>query len=220
MTSNTSKIQSFTVDGNSILSKSLIDQLKSSIDSASEKSCLVIQITGTKDQQLLTWPGSAPQLTVDLISKWEQLLRQIELLNSITCATIEGHCNECGLQLLLAADFRILQKDATININKDGMWPGMAIHRLANQLGTSAARRLVFFAKNISANKAFEEKLVDIIANDIEIEKDKFLSTLTTISLPSTYLRRSLLLEATSEPFETALGSHLAACDRLLKKMT
>jgi len=218
MTTNTSKIQHFKVDGNSILSNSLLDQIKSIIDSATENSCLVVQITGKKDQQLLTWPGSAPELNVHLISQWEQTLRQIELLNIVTCATIEGNCNECGLQLLLATDFRIFQKDATININDDGIWPGMAIHRLANQLGTSVARRLVFFEKKIIADKAFETNLVDLIANDIEIEKNNFLSNITTIRFPSIALRRSLLIEATSEPFETALGSHLAACDRLLRK--
>lgn len=216
-----SKVKSFQLDGNAILSNSLINHLNSaikSVNSASEENCIVFQITGTKDPDPHAWPGTTPELNVHLISQWEQTLRQIELFNILTCATIEGNCNECGLQLLLATDVRIIQKDATIQINDNGMWPGMAIHRLANQLGTSIGRRLVFFEKKITADEAFKIHLIDFIADDVDNERDKFLSSRATIKSSNIALRRSLLQEATSESFETALGSHLAACDRLLRK--
>jgi len=221
ISNDASRVKSFKLDGNAILSNSLIDQLKAvvnSVNSASEENCIVFQIIGTKDQDPQAWPGITPELSVHLISQWEQTLRQIELLNVLTCAIIERNCNECGLQLLLTTDVRIIQKDAIIQINHNGMWPGMTIHRLANQLGTSRGRRLVFFENKITAYRAFQIDLIDFIANDVDKERDSFLSSRATTKLSSIALRRSLLQEATSEPFETALGSHLAACDRLLRK--
>lgn len=217
MANDISKIRHFKIDGNSILSYSLIDQIKNLINSLADENYIVIQILGSKDQKILSWPGKSSETDVHMISQWEQALRQLEQVNTQTISTIEGHCNECGLQLLLTTDFRIIQKEASIEINDDGIWPGMAIHRLANQLGNSAARRVIFFEKIITSNKASKFNLIDIVAEDIEREKNNFLSNLKDSHSPHTALRRTLLIEATSEPFETALGSHLAACDRILR---
>jgi isomerase DpgB len=213
--------EEFIVNGNAILDSELIDLFRNitSITKARPSiSFILIKIIGSNSNKPVNWPGNSSEIDVHMISQWEQLLRQLEQLNVLTCAIIIGNCNESGLEILSSTDFRIIHKDASIHINETGIWPGMGIYRLANQIGTALTRRICFFEKIISAQRAIEINLADKIVEDLELELKNFTAVMRDNNYRNVSLRRNLILEAPAVAFELALGSHLAACDILLRK--
>ena len=98
-------------------------------------------------------------------------------------------------------------------------WPGMALHRLAQQTaGTAAIRRAVLFGTPLDAAQALALHLVDEVTDDAA---SSVAAELTAVFAGSELaIRRQLLLDGRTAPFEEALGAHLAACDRALRRTT
>ncbi|GLZ29072.1 hypothetical protein Lesp02_12620 [Lentzea sp. NBRC 105346] len=168
--------------------------------------------TGARD-----WPG---EVGVHVINKWEQALRRVERLGAATFAVVEGVCTGPALEVLLATDFRLMTPESRLSPAAGGRdwWPGMVLHRLANQIGLTRARQLVLFAGDVDPARAAELGLVDEVVNE-PVERVAALSKLVRGREGSELaIRRRLLLEAVTTPFEESLGTHLAACDRELRR--
>jgi isomerase DpgB len=159
------------------------------------------------------------------VSKWEQALRRLERLPVPVVALTEGVLNGPGLEAMLVADYRIATEDLDLDLSQaDGsMWPGMAVHRLAQQIGVARSRRLVLFGRPVGATEALEIGLVDeVVASGPAAEQ----ALADAISLaaskpgPELAIRRRLLIDATTTDYEESLGAHLSACNRALELVT
>ncbi|MEV7229903.1 MULTISPECIES: enoyl-CoA-hydratase DpgB [Polymorphospora] len=164
-----------------------------------------------------SWPGD---VGVQDVNRWERAVRRLERLGVVTIAVAGGTCGGPALDVLLAADYRI----ATINlqlllpVNDGHFWPGMATHRLVHQIGVARARQIVLWGDELSARRALDIGLVDEITDDAADAIQAAVVLLGRAAGADLRVRRQLLLEAASTPFEDALGSHLAACDRELRR--
>ncbi|RKN41209.1 enoyl-CoA-hydratase DpgB [Streptomyces hoynatensis] len=165
-----------------------------------------------------SWPGEG--VGIHLVNRWERALRRLERLGAATVAVAEGPCGGPALETLLATDYRLGTPGTTIELpaSSGEFWPGMAVHRLANQLGVVRARRLVLFGAGLTAAESVQAGLLDEIVTDVAegIRAARELTARVTGS--ELALRRRLLLEAATTSFEEALGAHLAACDRTLRR--
>ncbi|XVV09961.1 enoyl-CoA-hydratase DpgB [Actinoplanes sp. CA-131856] len=163
-------------------------------------------------------PGWAKDLTVGLLTKWERAVRRLERLNLLTTSVVAGDCGGTALDVLLATDVRIAVVGARLVVSGggDATWPGMALHRLARQ--TSGLRRAALLGTPIEAAAAVTAGLIDVVAD----QPDDILAELAAAAAPAAgqelAIRRQLLSDATEHSFEEALGSHLAACDRALRR--
>jgi isomerase DpgB len=167
------------------------------------------------------WPGD--DVSVAVVNKWERVLRRLERVPATVIATAHGPCSGPALELLLVADHRITTGDLRLNppTYHGQPWPGMAVHRLANQLGVAKARRLVLFGTALDATNAARMGIVDEVVDDAgELpEAVGYAATLLSgLSGAELAIRRRLLLDATTTSFEESLGAHLAACDRALRQ--
>ncbi|GCB43866.1 enoyl-CoA hydratase [Streptomyces sp. NL15-2K] len=167
--------------------------------------------------------GWARELTVGLVSKWERALRRLERLPTATVAVADGDCGGPALDALLVTDIRIATPSLRLLLPvADGAtWPGMALHRLAQQgPGSAAIRRAALFGTPLDAARALALHLVDEVTDDVEGS----LTSAAELTAPFTgselAIRRQLLLDARTVPFEEALGAHLAACDRALRRVS
>ncbi|HEY7592180.1 MAG TPA: enoyl-CoA-hydratase DpgB [Actinophytocola sp.] len=163
------------------------------------------------------WPG---RVSIQEVNRWERALRRLERLSSVTIAVAHGTCGGPALDLWLAADYRIGSADLRmmLPVNDGHFWPGMALHRLVNEIGVARARRLVLWGHEITAERAEALGLVDEIAGELE-EAVRAAALLLGQEAGADYaLRRQLLLEAPAASYEEALGAHLAACDRDLRR--
>jgi isomerase DpgB len=155
------------------------------------------------------------------VSKWEQALRRLERLPTPIVALTQGVLNGPGMEAMLVADFRIATVDMVVDLSQaDGtLWPGMAVHRLAQQIGVARARRLVLFGLPIGAAEAAEIGLVDeLVASGPAAEEalaDAVQLAAGTTG-PDLAIRRRLLMDAVTTEYEESLGAHLSACDRAL----
>ncbi|WP_229399200.1 enoyl-CoA-hydratase DpgB [Micromonospora okii] len=179
-------------------------------------SVIVLRL-GTVPPAERSWPGD---VGVQDVNRWERAVRRLEGLGVVTIAVASGTCGGPTLDVLLAADYRI----ATINlqlllpVNDGHFWPGMAVHRLVHQVGVARARQIVLWGDELSARRALDIGLVDEITADAAEAIQAAVVLLGRAAGSDLRARRQLLLEAASTPFEDALGPHLAACDRELRR--
>ncbi|WP_329009743.1 hypothetical protein OG271_25885 [Micromonospora rifamycinica] len=162
------------------------------------------------------WPGP---VGVHEVNKWERALRRLERLDVLTVAVADGACGPAAVEILFAVDMRAGLAGATLRLaaGADGAWPGMGVYRLAERLGPAAARRLLLATDlgTLSATEALHHGLLDEVVADLAAR----LAGLhrAAAGRADVWMRRSLLLSAGQTPFEVALGTHLAACDRVLR---
>lgn len=183
-----------------------------------ETTVVVLEL-GSTPVDFREWPGD---VGIQAVNRWERAIRRLEKQAAVTIAVARGTCGGPVLDLLLAADFRIgapgLQ--LLLPVNDGHFWPGMTMYRLVQHLGVARARQIVLWGVDLPLAKASELGLIDQVSADL----DEALHTATVltgrISDRETAVRRQLLLEAVSTEYEEALGVHLAACDRELRRLS
>jgi isomerase DpgB len=178
----------------------------------------VVWLTGAPD------PSWTLGLAVALVNKWERALRRLERLDLPTLAVATGDCGGTALEALLATDYRIADSTLRLLLPADpsGIWPGMALYRMTNQIGVAAARRAVMRGAAIPAAAALELQLVDEVVDDPRAALPAAINLIGGAGgtgSGGTAMRRQLILDAPTTTFENALGSHLAACDRVLRRV-
>lgn len=158
---------------------------------------------------------------VATVTKWERAVRRLERLRLPTLVAASGECGGAALDLLLAADVRVGTPDLRLLLptHDQGIWPGMAAFRLTQQLGLAGARRMVLFGEPVTAREALDRCLVDRVSTDPRRTLAAAARLLRRLSGPELAIRRQLAFDAQWMSFEDALGLHLAACDRSLRRI-
>lgn len=163
------------------------------------------------------WPGP---VGIDEVNRWERAVRRLEQLSTVTIAVTAVSCGGPALDLLLATDYRIgvTGMRLLLPVSDGHFWPGMAVHRLVAQIGAARARQLVLWGDEVTGDRALHLGLIDELSVD-PIETSRAARVmLGRAAGPELAVRRRLLLEAASSSYEDALGAHLAACDRELRR--
>jgi len=208
------------IDGRQPLSRAAVAALDAACDTAEDRGgrdTLIVELSGAPQRP---WPHD---LTVSLVSKWERALRRLERLPAATVAIVDGDCGGLALETLLATDYRIATNSGRLVVTAGGeaTWPGMAVYRLARHAGSAAAiRRAVLFGTPVEAADALALQLVDELADDLPRALAAAARRVGGVCGTELAIRRQLMAEASSTSFEEALGVHLAACDRALRRAT
>jgi isomerase DpgB len=204
------------------VSGALTDALIDTINSA----CDCIEDAGTGAALLILMhgkPGDAHaadgEVNVQLVNRWERALRRIERLPAVTISAASGACGDLGVSIMLTTDYRIGSECLQMSLrNRDGgILPGMVLHRLANQVGVSWARRFAVLGMPINAHTGRTLGLVDETSAEPESAANAFIKALCPTVADDLPVRRRLLLDASALSYEEGLGTHLAACDRRLR---
>ena len=206
------------VDGSRPLSAGTVTEFGAACDVIEDgdiSGLLIIYVSGVPGPECLS------SLSVAMVSKWERALRRLERLPAGTIAVAEGDCGGPALDALLASDYRIMPDWAKLIVPVvDGAtWPGMALYRLARQAaGAAQARRAALFGAPIWAAEARAMGVIDDVADDVTACAKKAMEVAAAAGGAELAIRRQLVLEAATTTFEDALGTHLAACDRALRR--
>jgi len=195
----------------------LLNALCDEAEAEDDRATVVLQIDCTTTQGR-EWPGD---VTIQMVNRWERALRRLEGLAAATIAVARGACGGPALDLLLTADYRIAADglEIVLPINDGHFWPGMSLYRLVQHLGLAHARRIVMWGSSLPLQTMAELGVVDEVSDD----PDRSLRTAVVlsgrVSDREIAVRRKLLLEAGAVTYEEALGPHLAACDRELRRL-
>jgi isomerase DpgB len=208
------------IDTGAALTDSAIALLNNICDAAEDAgphAILLVELDGSRETATGTTAGAAPS---QLLGRWERVVRRIERAACPTAAIVKGFSAGVGLALMLATDFRIAAPGAEFGLanNAGAIEPGMALYRLATELGVARARRMVLFGERIGAEQAREWGLVDEVGDFAFNNAPARLAALVEHVDAGYVARRQLLLEAPSSPYESALGLHLAACEKLYRQ--
>ncbi|MEW1860510.1 enoyl-CoA-hydratase DpgB [Streptomyces sp. NPDC088194] len=182
-----------------------------------DRRCLVLRLVdgGTPGEG---WPGD---VTIQEVNRWERAVRRLERLPAVTIAVAEGTCAGAAFDLLLATDYRIAGADLRLRlpVNAGQLWPGTAVFRLAQQVSPAHARQLVLWRHELSARQALDAGVVDECRADTDAAVRAAVVLLGELAGAEVAVRRQLIREAASSPYEDALGAHLSACDRELRRL-
>lgn len=205
------------IDGSRPLTRASVAAIEdacAAVEAGQPPTILVVYVTGTVD------PGWTHGLDTALVTKWERSLRRLERLGVLTVAVASGDCDGPALDGLLATDYRIAAPDLRLALSVDGdaLWPGMAIFRLAQQGGGARLRRMILSGGHIDAYDAVQLGLVDEVTDDLDKALQAVAELVSPLSGPELAIRRQLMFDAATSSFEDALGRHLAACDRVLRR--
>jgi isomerase DpgB len=205
------------VSGTAILSTGLVkllDDALNKVEDIGAGGALIVLVTGSVDVEALhRWPGAT---NIQAVNKWERALRRMERAAALTLVVVEGKCSALALELLLVADRRLARSDLNIQMSAPASWPGMGLYRLVHQIGYARSRKLVLFGTEFGAELCRNFDIIDDITDeDLELIADANLALWTNDDLA---LRRRLLQDSQSAGFDEALGVHLAACDRTLRR--
>jgi len=204
------------IDGARPLSADAIADLTAVCDTVERDriGSLIIHVSGAPA------PPSSPDLSIGLVSKWERVLRRVERLPAVTVGIAEGECAGTAFEALMATDYRIalLPIRLLLPVSDGATWPGMGLYRLVRQTGGAQGRRSVLFGAAIEIGDALRMQLIDEVAEDGTQALTLAALLAASVSGPEVAVRRQLMLEAPASSFEDALGVHLAACDRALRR--
>lgn len=179
---------------------------------------LVIKWCRAKQPDTAVVDSHSDELAVYQISRWEKALRRVEKLDVLTIAQIEADVTGVGMALALLADYRVSLPQLGFSL-KDGsaILPGMAVHRLAHHIGLAYARKLVLFGQMLSAETLSQLGFIDDISAQPDATTAQFVGAMADEVLSDIAVRRRLLLECLHQSYDEALGTHLAATDRVLR---
>lgn len=202
------------VDGRRLLSAETVEAVLEFCDRIAERpgpAVAVLHVTGVPGA------GWAGKLTVGLVSKWERALRRLERAPRATVAIATGDCSGTALDVLLAADVRIAVRGARLvpPVHDSTTWPGMALYRLARHAAGAPVRRAALLGAAVDAADA---GVVDEVVDDPDAAVAAVARLTAGIAGEELAIRRQLLHDAGHTRFEDALGAHLAACDRALRR--
>jgi isomerase DpgB len=197
---------------------SLINKALDESEDAGPEGALVFDLRGGGS----ALPGHAFPRDIDnqLVSRWERMLRRIERAPATTVVLTDGINPRFALDFLAVVDRRVGTKHMVIERLRSTreVWPGMALYRLSRQMGEAGARKLYLENRDIGATAALNLNLLDEVVEDVPeglARIDRFLA-----DAPCNFsLCRRLMQESATATYEEALGSHLAACDRFLRRV-
>ncbi|GAA2591880.1 enoyl-CoA-hydratase DpgB [Streptomyces axinellae] len=205
------------LDGTRPLSAASVEEMADLCDRAEdhrESGPVTIHVTGVPPA------GWWTELTVGMVSKWERVVRRFERLGRLTVAVASGDCAGTALDVLLAADVRIVTPGTRLLLSWAGgaTWPGMTVYRLTHQAGAAGIRRAVLLGAPIEADRALALNLIDEVTEDPATTLAGLAEAAGAMDGAEMAIRRQLIFEAGSTTFEDALGAHLAAADRALRR--
>jgi isomerase DpgB len=151
------------------------------------------------------------------VSGWERALHLIERSSAATVALFGRQVGGSALEVGLACDFRIADPGSQVIWHNVGaVWPSTALFRLVQLIGPAQTVRLTLLGKPVHANAALVSGLVDVVSDNPEAEVQTLRTTLAR--LDDLRVVRQLIAEAAHTSYDEAVGAHLAACERYLRR--
>ena len=149
---------------------------------------------------------AAGQLTYEDLVRWESAMTQMERLDCVTVAAINGHCIGGGVQMALVCDYRLSSDAARFGLPavNEGLIPSMAPYRLPRMIGMGRAKDMILTGELISAERAEAIGLVSRVVPDAEFARALEDTVSRFLAMPpgSTRAAKRLTTAAYDLPFD------------------
>lgn len=111
-------------------------------------------------------------LSPDWFTTWERGVIQLEKLDAITIAAIQGYCLGGGLQVALACDLRISATNAVFSIPavREGVIAALGPMRLARLIGAGPAKQLCLLGRRFTPEEGLALSLISEVVRPEQLE--------------------------------------------------
>ncbi len=172
---------------------------------------------GTALLDLRDMTATQGSVAIGEVTRWERGLRALERSPAASIALLGALSQGLALELALTCDLRVAYPESRIRVrDAAGVWPGTGLYRLVRLLGLGPARRLLLVDGTWDAEQALAAGLVDRVTNDPGQAIDELVAGVRGVA--ELWVVRQLIGEAPSVTYDEALGAHLAACDRFVRR--
>src|SRR5437879_8593056 len=162
---------------------------------------------------------AAGELTQPDLVAWEDAMTQIERMDRLVIAGINGHCIGGGLQLALVCDYRLAVEDARLSLPavKECLIPSMALYRLPRLIGLGRAKELILLGEPITAREGERIGLVNRVVAPADFARALEDTVARFLALPPSSVTASKRLTTRAfdldvETFRKEMQVALAAC--------
>ena len=170
------------------LSAKMLEELSVSfLEVEQDSNCRVITIWGSGNSFIagadIQEFNSDPDRAKQFILAGHKLMKQITEIEKPVIAVVDGYCLGGGLEFALACDFILAGSKAVFGLPEVGLGliPGFGgTQRLALKVGPSKAKQLIFTGLKINAVEAERIGLVDQLIENMELEVEKIVSTISS----------------------------------------
>ncbi len=141
----------------------------------------VVVITGAGEKAFVAGADIAAMKTMTALEAktfcdlGHRVMRQIETAHKPIIAAVNGFCLGGGLELALSCDFIYASENAKLGLPEVnlGIFPGFGgTQRLPRLIGKNRAKELIFSAKTLSAQEAFDLGIVNKITSAADLMKE------------------------------------------------
>src|SRR4029077_2553565 len=181
---------------------------------------------------------AAGELTQPDLVRWEDAMTELERMDKLVIAGINGHCIGGGLQLALVCDYRLAVEDALLSLPavKECLIPSMSLFRVRRRrslknalipwlsffplprlMGMGRARELILLGEPITAREGERIGLVNRAVPAADFSKaleeitEKFLA-LPPVSVTASKRLSTSAFDLDFETFRREMNTALAGC--------
>jgi cyclohexa-1,5-dienecarbonyl-CoA hydratase len=146
-----------------------------------------------------------PELSERMLKEFHKLIRVVYHFHGISIGALNGYALGGGLELGLACDFLVAEKQAQLGFPEIllGCFPPVAALLLPRRICTAKAKRLLFSGQTIGAMAAFESGLIDEIFDD---KPDPFVNRIQQQSTDAMMLLKKTLRATSGVDFDGELS--------------
>ncbi len=192
----------------------LLDDLDKAIDElANDAQINVVIVTGkgnifSAGAELSQYIANVFQF-VEFARKGQRIFKKLSEMPKLTIAVLKGHALGGGLELALACDLRIADKDVQIGLPEVTLglvpaWGGT--QRLPKLIGLGKAMELITTGRKISGQEAFEIGIVNKIFEKIDSESIQYAESISETTAPiSLALAKRLVNSGIDTSLDTGL---------------
>lgn len=181
-----------------------------------DEETLAVIITGSGENfssgvELGELEGMSPDDAKAYSHMGSRVFRSLELMEKPVIAAIDGYAMGGGLQLSLACDIRISSSRAMLSMPelRTGIIPGLGgTQRLRTIVGMGRAKEIIFSGKEISAEKALEIGLVNMVVDHQQLMEEalSMASDIAKSSRKALKLAKAAIIMGAEVDMDTALG--------------
>ncbi len=141
----------------------------------------VVVITGAGEKAFVAGADIAAMKTMTALEAktfcdlGHRVMRQIETAHKPIIAAVNGFCLGGGLELALSCDFIYASENAKLGLPEVnlGIFPGFGgTQRLPRLIGKNRAKELIFSAKTLSAQEAYDLGIINKITSAADLMKE------------------------------------------------
>jgi enoyl-CoA hydratase/carnithine racemase len=142
-----------------------------------------------------SWPPGPVRSDIRFFARWDETVARISKLKTKTFAAYDGRVGAAAVHVGLVMDLRVASAQARLALGglADGRFPGMGAYWLPKFVGLGNARKVFLLGDDLSAQRAFELGLVDVVDHTVEAVVEGTLEATHAVTPEAAYFNRRIL---------------------------